>query len=170
MNSEFTERTSTNDLIRGCKRRNIPLNFIGFKDELKKVKVLPGAYIINLDDSTSGRGGTHWQATWIDDPLKESKTAAFFDSFQEFAPEEIEVWLKSGGIHEYVSNTIDIQDINRGYCGSFCLEFLEWMLANKTIPIMKRYQLFVNKFDFINPKKNAMVLKKLLNDNTTYYN
>jgi hypothetical protein len=63
--------------------KEIPLNCVLMKDELKNAKRKNGGYIINkLDDS--GNEGTHWTALFI-----KQNIAVYWDSFGCPCPESI---------------------------------------------------------------------------------
>ena len=90
---------------------------------------MDGGYVINLDDL--GKNGTHWVALYI----KKNK-AIYFDSFGvEHLPKELKklLWNKNYGIKTMDLNLYRIQDLDSIMCGYFCLGFLDYMFAGKTL-------------------------------------
>lgn len=141
------EMTRTSTLERECKRLGIPLNGIHYNEELISLeKLKPGAYIINLGDDITG--GTHWTCAWI--PKK--GIPLYFDSFGLPAPIEFEDLVE-----EYLYNPYTIQDPLRGFCGSYCVEFLQAMNEGDS------YDKFLTQFD-PDPTKNSRILRNLEKD------
>ena len=96
----------------------LPLKAICYKDQLR---FLPPprpsqGYIVNLHDS--GGPGTHWVAVAITTNNK----AIYFDSFGMKPPLEVLSFLSN--YHDVYYNINDIQDIDEGYCGEYCILFL----------------------------------------------
>ena len=93
-----------------------------FQKKLPKIK--DGVYVINLDDRKIK--GTHWVSLFIG-----KKTAIFFDSFGiEYIPQEIVHITRDKSI---THNTIRIQDNDSIMCAFYCVAFVEYMLAGKTL-------------------------------------
>ena len=92
-----------------------------------------GFYIVNLDDSTDPRGGTHWVALH----MKNKKFFSYFDSYGAPPPVEIMRLCHSSLIY----STKQIQADNSTACGWFCLCFIIYF------PLHDRdYQKFLNMF------------------------
>ena len=89
---------------------------------LKKIK--DGAYVINLDENKDT--GTHWI------PLFRMKNEVVcFDSFGvEHIVEEIKKIIGNKNIK---ANIYCIQANNSMMCGYFCIGFIDFMLAGKTL-------------------------------------
>ena len=88
---------------------------------LKKIK--DGAYVISLDEYADV--GAYWIVLFC----KRSETA-YFDSFGvEHVPEEIKDFI---GIKSIRANFFRVQG-NNSMCGYFCIGFIDFMLAGKTL-------------------------------------
>ena len=89
---------------------------------LKKKK--DGAYVINLDESADT--GTHWIALFcVRDEV------IYFDSFNvEHIPKEIKEFIGNKNIK---ANIYRIQANDSVMCGYFCIGFIGFMLAGKTL-------------------------------------
>ena len=83
-----------------------------------------GAYVINLDDKNSK--GTHWGSLFID-----RNATVYFDSFGiEYIPQE--VWNKIRD--KLITHNIFRIKVNESIiCGSYCIAFIEYMLAGKAL-------------------------------------
>ena len=105
-----------------------------------------GGYVVNLDDL--GRSGTHWVALFI-----QKKGAVYFDSFGvERLPEEIKKFLHGKNLN---LNLFRIQEFDSIMCGYFCLGFLDYMFAGKSL---LEYTSLFSPNDF---KKNDRIIKNL---------
>ena len=105
-----------------------------------------GGYIVNLDDL--GKPGTHWVAIFI-----QKKNAVYFDSFGvERLPEEIKRFLHGKNLN---LNLFRIQEFDSITCGYFCLGFLDYMFAGKSL---LEYTSLFSPNDF---KKNDKIIKDL---------
>ena len=70
--------------------------------------------------------GTHWVLLFID-----KNTAVYFDSFGiEYIPQEVLNKIKDKSI---THNIFRIQDNESIMCGFYCIAFIEYMLARKTL-------------------------------------
>ena len=106
-------------------------------------------YVENLDDKKSK--GTHWVSFFID-----RNTAVDVDSFgNEYIPQEVLNKIKYKSI---TLNTFRIQDNESIMCGFYCIAFIEYMLAGKTL---LDYTKFFSLNDY---KKNDMMIYKYLKD------
>lgn len=150
------------DMKRLARQEGISLNDVFMKDKPPN-KLKSGGYIVNLDDETTGRGGTHWVSFWI--PKKINQPIAYFDSFGFIIPDSIINIIRKRGGHwknnRIVCNDLQIQDARDGYCGSYCLFFLKIMtkhpLTNANpIEVLKLFK----KLWSSNPKMNDDLLKK----------
>lgn len=121
-----SSRTTTGELYRLCEHYGIPINEICSKDQLYDVLVpLQGGYIINLQDSDDGNG-THWVALWLE-KNKNRKKCFYFDSFGVDPPLAVMDFCSRYGAKEIITNTKEIQNINAGGCGQYCVDFLRHM-------------------------------------------
>ena len=83
-----------------------------------------GAYVINLDEYKDT--GKHWIALFCN-----RNEIVYFDSFGvEHIPEEIKKFIGNRNIK---ANIFRIQANNSVMCGYFCIGFIDFMLAGKTL-------------------------------------
>ena len=94
------------------------------KDKITKTKWIfntTGAYIINLDENSNI--GTSWVALYV-----ENNDVTYFDSFRvEHIPKEIRTFISNKNIK---TRTQAYDSIMYGY---FCIGFIDFMLAGKTL-------------------------------------
>ena len=96
-------------------------NGVYSRDNLPKIK--DGAYIINLDEYSDIR--THWVALYV------QNNVIYFDSFgAEHIPKEIRAFINNKTIK---TNVFRIQAYNSIMCGYFCIEFIDFVCAGKTL-------------------------------------
>ena len=89
---------------------------------LKKIK--DGAYVMNFDEHADT--GTHWGALFC-----KKNEIVNFDSFgNEHVPEEIKLFIGNKNIK---ANIYCVQANNSIMCGYFCIGFIDFMLAGKTL-------------------------------------
>ena len=87
-------------------------------------KIKDGAYVINLDEKKDT--GTHWIALFCN-----RNEIVYFDSFGvEHIPEEIKEFIGNKNIK---ANIYRVQANNSIMCGYFCIGFIDFMLAEKTL-------------------------------------
>ena len=92
------------------------------RDNLPKIK--DAAYVVNLDEYSDI--GTHWFALCV-----LNNDATYFDSFGvEHIPEEIKTFIGNKNIK---TNIFRIQAYDSIMCGYFCIGFIDFMLAGKTL-------------------------------------
>ena len=97
-------------------------NGVYSKDNLPKIK--DGAYVINLNEYFDI--GTHWIALYV---LNNDVT--YFDSFGvEHIPQEIKAFIGNRNIK---TNIFRIQAHDSIMCRYFCIRFIDFMLARKTL-------------------------------------
>ena len=109
---------------------------VSSRDNLPKMKY--GAYIINIDEYSDI--GTHWVALHL-----HNNNAPYFDSFGiEHIPKEIKAFITNKNI---TANVFRIQAHVSIMCGYFCIGFIDFMLAGKTLTE------FINLFSPNNFKK-----------------
>ena len=83
-----------------------------------------GPYVINLADKKSK--GIHWVSLFID-----RNAVVYFDSFEvEYIPEEVLRKIKDKSITHNIFRTQSDHSI---MCGFYCVVFIEYMLARKTL-------------------------------------
>ena len=89
---------------------------------LKKIK--DGAYVINPDKHKDA--GTHWIALFCN-----RNEIVYFHSFGvEHIPKEIKKFISNKNIK---ANIYCVQANDSVMCGYFCIEFIDFMLAGKTL-------------------------------------
>ena len=116
-------------------------NGVYSRDNLSKIN--DGAYVINLDEYSGT--GTHWIALYI-----LNNYVTYFDSFGvEHIPKEIKAFIGNKNIK---TNTFRIQAYDSIMCGYFCIRFIDFMLAGKTLTD------FTNLFSPNNFKKNDDII------------
>ena len=131
--------TTDEELWKLAKKFSIPVNNICFKDKLNDNSPSSGGYIINLADSTTH--GTHWTALWLD-----ARGCAYFDSFGIAPPLAVEEFCRRYGCHKILMSQVQIQSIQSGHCGQYCIDFLAFMSRNKHVTMEKRYEIFLSQF------------------------
>ena len=98
-------------------------NWVFSRDNLPK-KIKDGAYVINLDEYKDV--GTHWIALFCN-----RSEIVYFDSFGvEHVPEKIKEFIANKIIK---ANIFRIQANDSVMCGYFCIAFIDFMLADKTL-------------------------------------
>ena len=116
-------------------------------------RIKDGAYVINLDEYSDI--GTHWVALWV---IDNSNNVTYFDSFGvEHIPKEIKTFIKrpsSSALHNknIITNIFRIQAYDSIMCGYFCIGFIDFMLAGKTLTE------YTNLFSPNNFKKNDDII------------
>jgi hypothetical protein len=153
--SKFTDRTTTDQLLIQARERGLTLVCIDYASNLLDYPFRLGSYIINMGHNT------HWVALYIN-----VKEACYFDSFGMPPPTVIEKFLAKRGRSSYLYSTIDIQDLDSGGCGEYCIEWIEAMTYFKG-GLKSRYEKYLNQFSK-NPKLNRAKLKKLYMDVSQY--
>ena len=110
-----------NDAQRSSK--NEPrFNGVYSRDNLPKIK--DAAYVINLDEYSYI--GTHWIAFHAS-----NDSATYFDSFGvEHIPKEIKIFINKS---TFVTNVFRIQAYDSIMCRYFCIGYIDFMLAEKTL-------------------------------------
>ena len=118
-----------------------------------------GAYIINLDEDSDI--GTHWVALYVrGGGLKDEQNnvVTYFDSFGvEHISKEIKELIDSS--LSITTNIFRIQAFDSIMCGYFCIGFIDFMLAGKTLTE------FTNLFSPNNFKKNDDIILNYFNNN-----
>ena len=98
-------------------------NGVYSRDNLPKIK--DGAYVINLDEYSDI--GTHWVALYV-----HNDDVTYFDSFGvEHIPKEIKAFIDRS--LSIAANIFRIQSYDSIMCGYFCIGFIDFMLAGKTL-------------------------------------
>ena len=83
-----------------------------------------GAYVINLDEYADV--GTHWIALYV-----KNNEITYFDSFGvEHVPKQIKKFI---GHKDIKANIFRIQADNSIMCGYFCIGFIDFMFAGRSL-------------------------------------
>ena len=112
-----------------------------YQKQIKK-----GAHVINLDEYENS--GTLWIALFV-----KTNEVIYFDSFGiEHIPKEIEHAI---GNKEIKASIFRLQAYDSIMCGYYCIEFINYMLKNKTLD-------YTNLFSPNDFKKNDQIIKRIL--------
>ena len=123
----------TNFEIRKYYENEPRFNGVYSRNNLPKI-IKNGAYVINLDEYADV--GTHWIALYV-----KNNDVIYFDSFGvEHVPKEIKKFI---GNKDIKTNIFRIQAYNSIMCGYFCIRFIDFMFANKTLTILLAYFLLM---------------------------
>ena len=124
----------TNFEIQICYQYEPGFNGVYSRDNLPKrnsterssTEIKDKAYVLNLAEYSDI--GTHWFALYVD--LK-NNDVTYFDSFRvEHIPKEIKTFIGNKNIK---TNIFRIQAYDSIMCGYFCIGFIDFMLAGKTL-------------------------------------
>ena len=133
----MTPHPLTNFEIQKYYQNEPRFNGVYSRDNLQKIK--DGAYVINLDEYSDIR--THWIALYV-----QNNDVTYFDSFGvEHIPKKF--YQKQ----RHKTNIFRIQAYDSTMCGYFCIGFIGFMLAGKTLTE------FTNLFLRHNLKKKIMI-------------
>ena len=123
-------------------------NGVYSRDNLSKIK--DGVYIKNLNEYSDI--GTHSVALYV-----QNNNVTYFDSFgTEHIPKEIKEFVKNKNI---VTNIFGAQAYDSIMCGYFCIGFIDYMLAGKTLTE------YTNLFSPNNFKKNDDIILNYFTSN-----
>ena len=123
-------------------------NGVYLRDNLPN-KINDEAYVTNLDEHKDT--GTHWVALFC-----KKNEIIYFDSFGvEHIPEEIKKFIVNKNIK---ANIYRVQANNSVICGDFCIGFIDFMFANKTLT---DYTNFFSPYDF---NKNDSIIPSYFKD------
>jgi hypothetical protein len=153
-----------------CKRMNIPLADIVFKDELNAPLEYNKAYFINLEDSHDEDGkendGTHWTFLQLVKYPNGKIEKIFFDPYGAPPSENVKKAVKATTKTEGLPFTEkDIQSLMNNACGFYCLAIGHYINSSKyrSGSLYDDVNDFMNIFDDLNKscdfKKNEYILK-----------
>ena len=130
-------------------KNELRFNGVSSRDNLLKIK--DGAYVINLDEYSDI--GTHWVALYVNNNKNNNNNnnnVIYFNFFGvEHIPKEIKAFINNKNI---ITNIFRIQAYDSIMCGYFCIGFIDFMLAGKTLTE------FTNLFSPNNFKKNDDII------------
>ena len=113
----------TNFEIKRYYQNELRFNGVYSRDNLPN-KIKDGPYVINLDEYADV--GTHWIALFC-----KNNEIVYFNSFGvEHVPKEIEKFIKHKNIKTNIFRIQSNNSIMRGY---FCIGFINFMFAGKTL-------------------------------------
>ena len=127
---------------------------IFMKDQLDKLQINNGNYIINLDD-LQGQG-THWVSLFIS-----QNKAIYFDSFGCVPPLNVINFVKQRSKIKLGYNNFIIQDLKSDACGFYCIAFFVFLSQSKNKDIYKSTDDFIKMFKD-DTLKNEQILKNYL--------
>ena len=104
-------------------QNELRFNEVCSRDNLTK-KIKDGAYVINLDEYDDV--GIHWIVLFC----KRSEIVYFVSFAVEHFPKEIKEFIGNKTIK---ANIFRVQANNSLACGYFCIEFVDFMFANKKL-------------------------------------
>ena len=161
------------DLEHYCKKLEIPLISVGYKDHFENIEPVEGAYILNTESSYKGTGGTHWTCFCI-----KADYVMYFDSFGMSIPREIKEFIERyrPEFKIPVIYSIDqIQDMRSINCGWFCIYFLYYTMVlgrynlSYRILMNKHNAKYYNKNLIKNDKVIHQLIKEIFKMNKKYY-
>jgi hypothetical protein len=153
-----------------CKRMNIPLAGILFKDELHAPLEYNKAYFVNLEDSLDENGnendGTHWTYLQLTKYPNGKIDKIFFDPYgappSENIKKSVEETTKTKGLPHTEK---DIQSLMNNACGYYCLALGHFINASnfRSGSLYDDVSCFMDMFEDLNKsvdfKKNEYILK-----------
>ena len=153
-----------------CKRMNIPLAEIVFKDELQAPLEYNKAYFVNLEDSHNEDGsendGTHWTFLQLVKHPNGKIEKIYFDPYGAPPSENIKKAVKETTKTNGLPFTEkDIQSLMNNACGFYCLALGHFINASKfrTGSLHDDVGTFLEFFEDLNKscdfKKNEYILK-----------
>jgi hypothetical protein len=140
------------DLEKIAKNYDVKLIGIYSKNDLDKLPIENGNYIINLDDNI----GSHWTALNIN-----KNKGIYFDSFGCVPPQNVIDFVKQRKNIRFGFNNFIIQDLESEKCGFYCIAFLLFLNRSKNKDIYKATNDFIELFKD-NTLENDEILKKYL--------
>lgn len=152
-----------------CKRMDIPLADITFKDELPNKLEFNKGYIINLEDEfdEDGKrnGGSHWTCLQINKYPNGKVEGIYFDPYGVGKPTDVKKAIERT-IHKNIPETTkDIQSLMNNACGWYVCAFLHFINSSKyrSKDLYTDVSTFLDMFDDLNEsvdfKKNEYILK-----------
>jgi hypothetical protein len=153
-----------------CKRMNIPLAEIVFKDELQAPLEYNKAYFVNLEDSHNEDGsendGTHWTFLQLVKYPNGKIEKIYFDPYGAPPSENIKKAVKETTKTQGLPFTEkDIQSLMNNACGYYCLAIGHFINTSKfrSGSLYDDVSCFMDMFDDLNKscdfKKNEYILK-----------
>ena len=155
---KFGDYTSSDDLLKSiCYDYQLPLKFIGFKNELPYI-IEQGFYIVNMESKRKSSLGSHWVCI-----LSYPSFCFYFDSFGVVPPMEVIRFIKTRHSKYYI-NDIEIQDYNSSACGFYCIGlsiYVKRKINTYNNDYIKCINAFINNFNHKQSRDNDYLLKQL---------
>ena len=158
-----------------CGKMGVPLEFVGFKDELPKKLKYNRSYIINLDNTIDDEGedneGTHWTCLQVNQYPNGKIEPMFFDPYGAEPSQSIVKFVKDNCGKYLPYNKRDIQSLMNNACGWYCCAYLHFINASqyRCKDLYEDTEKFLNMFDDLNHstdfKKNEYILKHFFRSN-----
>lgn len=152
-----------------CKKMNVDLEGVYFKDQLPK-KIKPNtAYIINMENALDEYGnenaGSHWTALQVNKYPNGKIEPFYFDSYGQPSPENVKKVVMDTFGQKLPFSKRDIQSLMNNACGFYCCALLHFVNASKyrSGNFYQDIENFLSMFDDLNEsvdwKKNEYILK-----------
>ena len=151
-----------------CKRMDIPLGDVLFKDEMNDIE-FNKAYFVNIQDSTDEDGqanqGTHWTLLQCRKYPNGSVENIYFDPYGKGPPEEVKKLVLKYTNKALPYTKKDIQSLMNNACGFYCCAMAHFINASRyrTGSLYDDVETFLDMFDDLNTsidfKKNEYILK-----------
>lgn len=158
------------DLRQLASKMSVPLEFIGFKDDLPKRVKSNKAYIINLENEENIDGennvGSHWTCFYVNEYPNSKVEAIYFDPFGFPPPEIVKKVVKDTYGVSLPHTKTDIQSLMSNACGWYCMAFLHFITANplRSKSLYDDVAIFMSMFLDLNEKtdwkQNEWMLKQ----------
>ena len=152
-----------------CRKMNIPLAGIFFKDDLPRNIEFNKGYIINIQDSHDAKGleneGTHWTCFYVKEYKDGSIEPIYFDSYGVGPPEDVKQFVKQNTNKYLPYTTKDVQSLMSEVCGWYVCSFLYGITSNQMScgDLYQDVDQYMNLFDDLSKshewKKNEYILK-----------
>ena len=141
MNIVKKEETNGYELRELASRMGIYIHYLIPMRNIKSLR-LPGEGIYNIIINHNH----HWIAIFI-----EKKHMYYFNSFSsnyEEVPGDVKLFARRNHMRTITDSIKSIQDVNYGYCGQYCIDFLYYM-NKKGQPNAMDYQMFLNRYVWV---------------------
>ncbi len=156
----MSNEMSNEQIERACQRLSVPLVCVTNKN-LMPQHLCEGGIVINLSDSVDAKGrelpGTHWTAVYVEKGKKGKWHGAYFDTFGAPPPVAVQQYLRP--TVPYSFSCFDIQSVESGWCGTYCVLFLFFMSRNRCGSFEQRFLHFLQMWSSDNPTANLTLLK-----------
>jgi hypothetical protein len=155
------ESISDRELLNIFKTMEVPINFIGIKQEFRKQKAFQGFYIVNLEDDIKGQG-THWTCFFL-----VNQFCIYFDSFGLPPPTDIVQFCKGFAI---MYNVNQVQHIMSDACGYYVIDFINYFHNITKVELVSKMNIsyhlnkFIQPFDVNKRTNNENVLKRRIRE------